>query len=251
MATDVMARVKKHYDSAVRHYGEEAVLGVFLYGSWNYNTNTENSDVDTKCILVPNLFHLAIKPYEVKHLHIDEEVCECMSIMHMVANWKKQNINFVEILFTDYCIINPLYQEVWSTWLTVANKESIARYDIKAAVLSMSHQAIHTMKQDPTDLKKIMNGARIANSLTKLVTEPYVSYKEVIRANETVAKIRIGETPVPAGFVDGLIIFFESMIKCANEGEYDSDPKMRATTEMFLNDVILEIISERIERIGG
>ena len=106
------------------------------------------------------------------------------------------------------------------------------------------------MKQDPTDLKKIMNGARIANSLTKLVTEPYVSYKEVIRANETVAKIRTGETPIPAGFVDGLTIFFESMIKRAHEGEYDSDPNIRATTEMFLNDVILEIISERIERIG-
>ena len=102
--TDVMARVEKHYNKAIDHFGADAVLGVFHYGSFNYNTNTPDSDVDTKCILVPNLYSLAIKPYEIKHLHIDDEVCECMPIMHMVSNWKKQNINFVEIKIIRKCI---------------------------------------------------------------------------------------------------------------------------------------------------
>ena len=38
--TDIQARLRAHYDRAVAHYGEAAVLGVFLYGSWNYNTNS-------------------------------------------------------------------------------------------------------------------------------------------------------------------------------------------------------------------
>ena len=248
--TDVKARVRKHYECAVAHYGEAAVLGVFHYGSWNYGTNLPDSDVDTKCILVPDLFHLAIKPYEVKHLHVDDEVCECMTIMHMVQNWKKQNINFVEILFTDYCIINPLYQDIWATRFNAENREAIARYDIKAAVLSMSYQAINTLKQDPNDLKKIMNGARIANSLAHLITDPQASYKDIIRANETVAKIRTGETSTPDGFIAGLTCFFEGMIDRAKEGEFDSDKQKRENIEYFLNDAILDIIGERLERIG-
>ena len=89
----IMDRVKLHYQKAVEHYGRENVLGVFLYGSQNYHCSLETSDVDTKCILVPNLYHLAIKPYEVKHLHVpreneEAEICECMTLMHMVSNWK-------------------------------------------------------------------------------------------------------------------------------------------------------------------
>ena len=173
--TDVMARVNKHYTSAIEHYGKEAVLGVFLYGSWNYNTNTSDSDVDTKCILIPDLYHLAIKPYEVKHLHVDDEVCECMSIMHMVANWKKQNINFLEVMFTDYCIINPLYNEFWQEQFPFVDREKVARYDLCQAIHSMVHQAIHTIKQNPEDPKTVMNGLRIVRTLEKVLDtkEPY------------------------------------------------------------------------------
>lgn len=248
--TDIQARLRAHYDHAVAHYGEAAVLGVFLYGSWNYGTNLPDSDVDTKCILVPDLFHLAIKPYEVKHLHVDDEVCECMTIMHMVQNWKKQNINFVEILFTDYCIINPLYQDIWTDYFTAEKREAIARYDIKAAVLSMAHQALHTINQDPTDLKKVMNMIRVGNSLVKLITYPEMSYKEVIRANETMAKIRTGETPVPEGCIEGFVAMFRGMIDDANAGKYDSDKQEKVTIDIFLNDAIIDIIGERLERIG-
>ena len=246
----VMQRVNEHYNRAVQHYGEAAVLGVFLYGSQNYGTNTPESDVDTKCILVPNLFSLAIKPYEVNHLDIDGEVCECMSIMHMVANWKKQNINFVEILFTDYCIINPLYQEVWANLMTLNNKEEIARYDIKAAVLSMAHQALHTLKQNPNDRKKIMNAARISYSLEKLTGKEPVGYKEVIRANESIANIRLRNDELPYGYVKLLQMYFVDLIKRAEDNEYTYEPHRHEAVNSFLNDVILDIISERVERIG-
>ena len=244
---DIMARVNKHYECAVAHYGDDAVLGVFLYGSQNYGTNTENSDVDTKCILIPDLFSLAVKSYEVKHLSVDGEVCECMPIMHMVSNWKKQNINFVEILFTDYCIINPKYKKLWNLLLNEQNRELIARYDTKAAVLSMSYQAIHTMKQDPTDPKKVMNAARIMQSLLKLVDEKKHSYKEIIKAPIEVAKIRTGETPIPEGFCAGMEVVFRSMIEQAEAGAYSTDKLDRKYIDLFLNDLILDLISRRLE----
>lgn len=195
--TDVMTRVNKHYTQAIEHYGKEAVLGVFLYGSWNYNTNTPDSDVDTKCILIPDLYHLAIKPYEVKHLHIfpdtedkDFEVCECMTIMHMVNNWKKQNINFVEVMFTDYCIINPLYKDFWEEYFPLADREKVARYDLCQTIHSMAHQAIRTIKQDPEDPKKVMNGARIANTLDSLLNNPNMPYRNCIWMRDEVRELR-------------------------------------------------------------
>ena len=249
--TNIQERLQKHYDKAITHYGESAVLGVFLYGSWNYGTNLPDSDVDTKCILIPNLYSLAIKPYEVKHLAVDDEVCECMSIMHMVANWKKQNINFVEILFTDYYIINPLYADIWYETLTLGNREAIARYDTKAAVLSMAYQALHTMKQDPSDPKKIMNAARILNSLGKLVNDEEMSYKEVIRVNEEIAQIRTGKTPITETLLCSLYVSLEMTISEAEKGSYNAEPWQQVCVSSFLNDLIIDFIGYRLEKIEG
>ena len=239
--TDVMARVKKHSERAIEHYGAEAVLGVFLYGSWNYNTNTPDSDVDTKCILVPNLYSLAIKPYEVKHLHIDDEVCECMTIMHMVQNWKKQNINFVEIMFTDYCIINPLYEEMWNCYFTMENRELVARYNIRQAIHSMVHQAIYTIKQDPTDPKKIMNGLRIARTLEAL--EWYdTSYKRCIWMKDDVREHRF-KTPDPA-FVKLLLTALNGWLEDIDQ--VPCDQKLMSNIDSFLEEFVIDLIKHRM-----
>jgi hypothetical protein len=240
--TDVKARLEKHYNRAVEHYGEHAVLGVFLYGSWNYNTNTPDSDVDTKCILIPSLYDLAIKPLEVKHLHIDDEVCECMSIMHMVANWKKQNINFVEIMFTDYCIINPMYQELWCGYFNKDRREMIARYDLRQAIHSMTHQAIHTIKQDPTDPKKIMNGLRIIRTLDALLNSN-AGYKECIWMRDDVREHRF-QAP-DADFVDLLLVALEGELEMLDV--YAPNEDIKEVINCFLNSFILDLIKYRMK----
>ena len=183
----IRERLNRHYEEAVKKYGEDAVLGVFLYGSQNYNTDTPESDVDTKCILIPDLYHLACKPYEVKHLDVDGEICECMSVQHMVANWKKQNINFLEILFTPYYKLNLKYYDVWEYLVDEDLDTALAEYDIKKAILSMAHQALHTYKQDPNDFKKQMNMTRICASLHRL-TSLLMDYWECISFEEDVAE---------------------------------------------------------------
>lgn len=168
----IMNRVYAHLEKAMERYGEENVLGVFLYGSQNYNCDLNNSDVDTKCILVPDLYHLALHPLKTTHLNIyvDDtgvpEVCECMTIQHMVANWKKQNPNFLEIMFTQFCAINPIYFDEWAKFLIKEGyREEIARYDVRGGVLSIAHQALHTIHQNPDDGKKVGNGLRLLKLL--------------------------------------------------------------------------------------
>ena len=36
-----------------------------------------------------------------------------MDIRHLVQNFRKQNINFIEILYTNACWINYDYKEIW------------------------------------------------------------------------------------------------------------------------------------------
>jgi len=165
----------------------------------------------------------------------------------MVSNWKKQNINFLEIMFTDYCIINPLYKDMWEELFPLAEREKVARYDLRQAIRSMAHQAIHTIKQDPADLKKLMNTARIANSLARLVTHKEMPYKNVIWQNDTVRGIRTNETPVPICFVDDMILYFESMIEKAENWEAtDEELVEKGKVNCFLDELILDLIDYRL-----
>lgn len=240
--TNIMERLQLHYNKAINHFGVDAVLGVFHYGSFNYNTNTPDSDVDTKCILIPDLYHLAIKPYEVKHLHIGDEVCECMTIMHIVNNWKKQNINFVETMFTDYCIINPLYKDFWEKHFPLADREKVARYDLRQAIHSMVHQAIHTIKQDPEDPKKVMNGLRIARTLEK-VLDTKEPYRDCIWMAEDVREHRY-KAP-ESSFVKLLLLVLESYLE---ELDYYADKgSFKPAVDRMLEELIMNLIQFREE----
>jgi predicted nucleotidyltransferase len=252
MTTNIEQRLKAHYDTACAHYGPENVLGVFLYGSWNYGTALEDSDVDTKCILISDLYHLAIKPYETKHLHIDDEVCECMTIQHMVANWKKQNINFVEILFTPYCIINPMYLGKWYEFVQ-ENREDIAHYDIRQAIMSMGHQALHTLKQDPTDFKKQMNVIRISLALKKLVNHhPYwhcIHLSEDNRAKLREVRLKGADESLIAEHLENINYLIDNA-DAVVEGMMSAFKINKSAMDIKLNDFIIDLIKLRIYFYG-
>lgn len=246
----INARLAAHYNRAIQHYGVDNVLGVFLYGSQNYGCDLETSDVDTKCILLPDLYHLAIKPYETKHLHIprdvegEYEVCECMTIMHMVANWKKQNPNFLEILFTEFCIVNPTYFKMWNNF-RFEWREKIARYDIRQGILSVAHQAIHTIKQNPMDGKKIGNGYRLMNLLHSY--DWGNSYSNCLVPLEDdraqIKRLKSGEEEVQPHWAETLIEYFEFMIKEYEEKEIIKDKSV----ELALENFILIMLQDRLD----
>lgn len=243
----IYLRLQKHYQAAIEHYGKDAVLGVFLYGSQNYGCSTEESDVDTKCILVPDIFHLACEPYKIKEIYVDNEKCNCVPIQHMTENWKKQNINFVEILFTPYFILNPDYNEFWEEF---ANdyKEEIAFYNPNRAIMSMGNQALHSISQNRKDFKKQMTCYRTVRSLEKLVdkvTKGQTGYWEVIHFNPdernfllTIRRYGLWESEIRL-LEDKIKTFFSIATLC------ESSDKYRAKVDRILNNFIVEAIHIR------
>lgn len=110
------------------------VFGVFLQGSQNYGLDYEGSDIDTKCIVLPSFEDIILnrKPISTTLVLEDNSHIDLKDIRLMWECFKKQNINFLEILFTPYFIVEPAYSDIWST-LTICS-EDIAHYNNYAAV---------------------------------------------------------------------------------------------------------------------
>lgn len=164
-----MDAIREHKAKVLEHYAESQLLGIFVYGSQNYSIATETSDVDTKAILVPTLEELCLGKPVSRELHLDNgEHCEVKDIRELVKMFRKQNINFLEILYTDYCWINPKYNRLWRECF-INNREKISHMDMRVALMSICGQAIHTLKQNKTDGKKFSNGLRLYHTLKKYI----------------------------------------------------------------------------------
>lgn len=131
---DVQKRVEEHYQIA-EDLGYD-IFGVFLQGSYNYGweMTDEMSDVDTKCLVLPTFKDIALNKKQTSLVHIcdNEEHIEIKDFRLFLKCFEKQNMSFVEILFTDYFVVNPKYQEFWD--MLIEKREDIARYNIHSAI---------------------------------------------------------------------------------------------------------------------
>lgn len=178
---DVMKALQEHAQAVVKAgYKSEEILGVFCYGSQNYGFADEHSDVDSKAIIIPKFYDLCFLPPVSKEIHLENgEHCEVKDIREIIKMFCKQNLNFVEILFTEYCYINPEYEALWNFYFK-QHGERIAHYNPMQTVMSICGQAMHTLKQNPTDGKKFADGLRMYNFLTEyLHDKPYAEAMKV------------------------------------------------------------------------
>lgn len=133
----IQQKLLEHYNAAVELYGADRILGVWLQGSQNYKLDYKGSDIDTKCIIIPSLDDIVLnkKPVSTTHIMNDNSHLDLKDIRLYWECFRKQNINFVEILFTNYSIIHEDYHEEWTTLRF--NREAIARLCEFRAIKSM------------------------------------------------------------------------------------------------------------------
>lgn len=138
----IMARLAEHYEEAKQHFDESRIVGIFVQGSQNYGLDYEGSDIDTKLIVAPTFEEIAFnkKPVSTTHVRENNEHIDFKDIRLYIETFRKQNLNFLEILFTPYKIVNPQYAEWWNK--LVENREAIAHYDIHRAIKSMKGIAL-------------------------------------------------------------------------------------------------------------
>lgn len=133
----VMEQIERHYQFATTLYKPEQIVGVFCQGSTNYGLDTKDSDIDTKCIIVPSLEDIILgrKPVSTTHIFDNDEHLDAKDIRLYIETFRKQNLNFLEILFTPYYILNPVYAAEWKRLMD--SGEAIAHMNPIRAVKTM------------------------------------------------------------------------------------------------------------------
>lgn len=226
-----------YYQKLLKHYPEGSILGVFLYGSQNYQFSWEGSDIDAKAIYIPSKEEIALlkkpvsKEYQFNGAHV-----EVKDIRLMWQMWKKQNMNFVEILFTNYYLTYKWYTDKWETILGL--KEQIATYDMQYGITSACHQAINTLKGNEINGKKVANAARLADFIWKYTQGK--SYIDCIKVDKDFKnkwlpvkqdnRIYASNDPVVKGLVEQFNIYLDLATNCTLDKDKQDylDKKMAA-----------------------
>ncbi len=125
----IMDRLQDHYQEALTIFPKDKILGIFIQGSQNYGLDYSGSDIDTKCIVLPTLENICLNKQATSYTHVraNNEHIDFKDLRVIAGDFKKQNINFLEVLFTKYRIINKDYEKLFDRMFTY--NEDIARYD--------------------------------------------------------------------------------------------------------------------------
>ena len=241
MKEKIFKTLKEHEEYVRAYYPTTTILGTFLYGSQNYQVDTSESDVDTITILIPSFEDLVFGEYVSKELVMPagtHEHCIVKDIREIVKQWKKQSLNFLEILFTDYYILNPTFQKEWDEILK--EREFIARMDLNKAIKAIYGQAKHTYLQDKTDKKKQANALRMFFFLQDLPL--WKPYKECMTSHhELVYKVKTGEcdSPYKENFIYQLDMLMDKYTKIGFIVDHE--------TASLLDDMLYEIVRKNVK----
>lgn len=205
----IMEQLNRHYQEALTLFPEDRIVGIFLQGSQNYGLDYKGSDIDTKCIVLPTLEDLIFnrKPVSTTHVLPNEEHLDLKDVRLYFQTFRKQNLNFMEILFTKYKIVNPTYEPMWNR--LIENNEQIARYNPVGAVKTMKGIAMekyHAMEHEyPSKVELIARIGYDPKQLHHLMRvkeylERYIAgekYADCLISRYDVALKRIKETEDP------------------------------------------------------
>ena len=111
----VRKRLKEHLDEALQNPKIHDWFMIAVNGSYNYNMDTPQSDIDSKLLVIPSLEQL-VNGKSLNYLHCmsdNGEHVEVKDIRHYFATMLKQNINFVETLYAQVWIVNPVYMRLF------------------------------------------------------------------------------------------------------------------------------------------
>ncbi len=189
---EIEKRLWEHLNKVLSKYNYDW-FAIALQGSQNYGLDTEESDIDSKLLIIPSLQDLALNERPVSYTYImdNDEHCDVKDVREYFKLFKKQNINFLEILVTDYYIVNTKYEQEWEMLRSAAEK--IGRYDIertvRACIGMMQEKYDHLAHPFPSriehinrygyDPKQLIHILRIQSFLNKYI-DKQLSYKQCI-----------------------------------------------------------------------
>lgn len=262
MDAKVLERVSEH-----AKFVDEQYAGRFftaLQGSQNYHLNDEFSDVDTKTLLLPSFCSLCFgdngKRSSTTLLLPNGEHADVKDYRDMFLMFRKQNVNFVEILFSEYADVTPYYQ--WYYDSLVAHKEEIARYNpyqtIRAMVGHIKEKAAKFANSTVTtapdvakwgyDPKQLHHMIRLKDFLERYVSnEAYASILAYPNDRDYIIAVKRGLYPL-----EKATEIKNDILKWAQDFEeewtkvFENKPDER--TEAFLREITVDLMATKMKQ---
>lgn len=146
----VMDKVETHLEAA--NVRSENWVSLMAYGSQNYGLDTQSSDVDTRLIVLPSFEDIVLNKKPVSYTKVlpNDEHIDFKDIRLFIECLKKQNMAYLECIFTPYKMASSVY---WNEWQALLNeREAIARYNPYKAVKTMKGIAMENTMQWNIDI---------------------------------------------------------------------------------------------------
>lgn len=140
--SNVALRVREHANFVDASVKGHVRFFTALQGSQNYGLDDQFSDVDTKSLLVPtfgSLVHGSKRLGTTLLVAPTEEHADVKDAREMFNTFLKQNVNFLEILFTPYVSVAPGFQPFYDE--LYAMRETVAHYNPYQALRTMCGMA--------------------------------------------------------------------------------------------------------------
>ena len=214
------------------------VIFLGLQGSQNYGLDVYDqdykSDIDTKAIVLPTFKDIVLnkKPISTTLVLENNEHIDVKDIRIMFETFKKQNINFIEILFTQYKYVNPEYTDLID--LLLNKNEEIARLNYNQGLRCIAGMSMEKLKalQHPYP--------NLIDKIEKYGYDPKQLH-HILRMNDFIKKFIAGksyqECLVPDN-KDYLIQIKKGILSCEEAVELAN--KTDAETKQIMQDNLLE-----------
>lgn len=261
---DIMKRLEEHLEEGLASVQRDWFV-ICLQGAQNYNLDDEESDIDSKLLIIPSLEDIALgrTPYSRTHTMENEEHVDIKDIRAYFKLFEKANINFVEILFTDYWICNPKYQEYWQNLLD--HREEIAYMNpsnalacMKGMALQKKHALCHEyparmeyinkFQYDPKQLSHILRIQDFVYAYTQPI--PYINaivYEKGSPKAEEIKNVKRGRTVytkeqavyLAENIVDDIVRKVDMERECLSK---ETNPE----TKKFLTNILISILKDSL-----
>lgn len=271
---DIQKRVEAHVKEVqeTHKYDGVEMFVCAANGSMNYGLFDESSDVDTKMLVFPELDDLFLGRKSINKVEVlaNNEHCTLKDIRDYFRIFRKANINFLEILCTDYVYVNPVYKNEWN--LLCSKVDEIANlnpHKVLASSLGMAREKASKICHDsPANHELIEKHGYVAKELQHIIRLynfifkycSGVPFSKAIRVNShkvrdemmDIKRYRISLTPEEAkARCDEYVHNMKAIIEDA-ESEKPSFtfgvPKENIAANDFLDNFLVNIMTKYTER---
>ena len=255
---EIRQKVEEHLIEAIdTGLNMDKIFFIALEGSQNYQLDLPNSDIDTKLIILPTFddFVFNHKPISTTHIRENNEHTSITDIRNYFSSLRKQNVNFIETLFSSWIIVNRKYENEFQQLFD--NRELIAHYNsVKAvktiggiatdryiAIYNLNSKKADVIKQYGYDGKSVSHLLRLYWFLCHYTNDK--PYSECIVPDEIYKKMifSLKENQIPLNIIESYAPWLYKIIKTMVDDYVNSHKEViNDTAENILNNLQYNLV---------